>query len=148
MKDPIRLGDAVSQGRLTGGEARSTELRSGRWSEAGEGRIAFFFWLILAVLVVAAGVQWIPVRISADRYQDFLVETAEKRSHRPKNAIEKGLLEKAEELGLPVAKEDIDVSVSSKRIRLHVEYMVPINFMVYTYEWHKEHDVNREIFRF
>ena len=126
---------------------RKLSTRRG-WSEAGEGRLAFFFWLVLFAVIVAAAFQGIPARISVDRYQDFLLETAERKYNVGKVRIKKGVLARAQELKLPVTEDDIEVSVTSKRIRIYVEYTVPINFLVYTYEWHKVHNIDREIFRF
>jgi hypothetical protein len=123
-------------------------LKAPHRGEAGEGRLAFLFWLVIAGFLVTVSIQSIPVLISANRYQDYMIETAEKRWGIPKSRLEKELVERGQELELPVTKDDVQISVSSKRILIQVQYTVPIDFLVYTYQWHKVHEVNREIYRF
>lgn len=137
-----------SVGKREVAASRELSRSAASTSEAGEGRMSFLFWLLVIAAVIAFSVQYLPVRIASDRYQDFLVETAEKKNRLSKERLTKGLLERADELDLPLEKDGIEISVSSRRIRLRAEYTVPIDFLVYTWNWHKVHEVDREIFRF
>ena len=115
--------------------------------ESGEGRLKFIFWMLILGVVGLAGYEAIPARIRIARYEDELIKIAESAWRVPESKLRQRVLDRASELDLPVAKDDIDLDLASGRIRIHVEYTLVLELPFYTWEWERTHDVDRPVFR-
>jgi len=126
---------------------RSDRLRGFRRSEAGEGRIGCIIWSL--VLIVGGIIAWtaVPVQVRSSEFIDYMEDQAQFASQRSAETIKKRLLDKANDLQLPIGPKELTVSKESERIKMHVEYTVEVKFPFgFTYDWDFEHDVNRPIF--
>lgn len=126
---------------------RSTRSRA-RGLQRGEGMFGCILWAL--VLAVAVMIAWeaVPVKVASAKLYDFMEDTARFPGKRSEATIKKEILAQAKELDLPVEAEDVEVQKSKDRIKMKVEYTVPLEFPGYTYQWNFEHVVDRPIFIF
>ena len=118
-----------------------------RTAERGEGNLGCIMWLL--VLAVAVMISWkmIPVKMSNAELVDYMTEVAQFQSaQKTPEEIKKIILARAVELNIPLAKENITVEKGRDRIRMTVDYTMPVEFPGYTYNWHFRHELDRPIF--
>lgn len=116
--------------------------------ERGEGRLALVVWLAVLALVGMGVWEVVPAKLRVDRFQDFLVQAAERANNKSQSPrIQQMILDKAKEMDLPVSdKSQVAITLTSRRVQIRVEYTLPIELPFYTYEWKKVHDVDRQVF--
>jgi hypothetical protein len=114
--------------------------------ELGGARIGAVIWILVFVVLVVVSKEAIPVKIRTSQLEDFMVELAKFSTKEPDERLQRRILEKAAELQLPLAKEDVTVHKSNGRVRMHAQYDIPLVFPFYTYVWHFDHNVDRPIF--
>lgn len=115
--------------------------------EAGEGRLGCIVWSLLLVVVVVVAWQMVPVKIRTSELHDYMIDEANFAAQRSTEGLKKRVLDKANELQLPVGPKNLTVSKERERIRMHTEYTVVVEFPFgFTYDWDFEHDVDRPIF--
>lgn len=99
---------------------------------------------LLAILVLIAGVyfgmKFIPIRASAYQFDDTVREQVVYAGARRRNMgddeVMRNLMERADELGLPIAQRNVRITRRSKTIRIQVAYRVPVELPFdYTYQW-------------
>jgi len=117
-----------------------------RRSEAGDSKIGCILWALVVAVGVLIGWKMIPVKIATAELEDFMVEQAKWASGYPPEAIQKAIVQKAQELELPVDLKQVTVSKAGGRIRMRASYDVPLEFPGYTYDWHFDQDVDRPIY--
>jgi hypothetical protein len=118
-----------------------------RTAERGESNLGCIIWLVLLGLAVLISWKMIPVKVNSAELSDYMVEVAQFKSARtPPEDIKKLILVRASELGLPLTKENVTVVRTGDRVRMTVDYTVPVRFPGYTYNWHFRHELDRPIF--
>ena len=118
-----------------------------RSGERGEGNLGCIFWAVVMVLVAYVSWVMVPIKISTSQLSDFMEDQALVAAHRSPEAIEKSILRKAEELGLPLDKKNLKVEKRRDYIYMTAEYTVPVEFAGgFVYEWHFKHDISRPVF--
>jgi len=104
---------------------------------------------VVALIVVLIAIKVVPIMIHVgelDREISALADRANRREYNDER-IRRSILEKAEELDLPVdKKKGIDIKRTSNRIKVTVRYTIEIEFPGYTYVWNKEHYHDRPLF--
>ena len=119
-----------------------------RWNtQRGEGRVGCIFWT--AVLVIAVFLSWklIPVKVNNAEMVDYMTEVAQFQSaQKPPEELKKLIIARAGELGIPLTKENVTVIRNGDRIRMTMDYTVPVDLLVFTYNWHFHHELDRPIF--
>lgn len=109
-----------------------------RWSESG--RIGFKGILLIAffVAMIFAGFKITPVYINNFQLQSYIQEQNPfwLTQHATAEAIRNNIVAKAQDLGLPVAAEDVTVTSTAVRLIVTVDYHVPVDLKVYTVELH------------
>lgn len=112
----------------------------------GHGRIGCILWLI--ALILFSGIVWkaVPVRIRVAEFESFLEEQARYAARSDGDSIKKRVLARAQEMRIPLEKENLSVRKSAKNVRITCEYTIPLEFPGYTYHWHFEHIIDRQIF--
>ena len=118
------------------------------YGERGEGKLSFILWMVVLGLIAVAGWEAVPARVRIAKFEDFLISTAENAWRVPEAKLKERVLNKAAELELPITKDDVSVNVARGRIKILVEYTLPLELPFYTYEWHRTHDVDRPVYRF
>jgi len=117
-------------------------------AERGEGNLGCILWLAVLGLAVLIAVKMVPVKIASSQLYDYMEEQAKFAAQVPPENLAKGILVKAKELEIPLAKEDLHVERVGDNIRMRAVYTVPVEFPGYTYLWHFDHQVNRPIYIF
>jgi len=117
-----------------------------RETQHGGARIGTVIWLLVFVVLVVVSKEAIPVKIRTSQLEDFMVELAKFSTRESDEKLQIRILEKADELQLPVVKNDVSVRKAGGRIRMRAHYEIPLEFPFYTYVWRFEHNVDRPIF--
>ena len=126
--------------------ASAREARSFRTSERGDGKIGCTFWLLAALVVFMIGWKAVPVRMDASQLTDFMVEQAKFSERATPPQVQARLFRKAQELQMPIRKQDIVVRRTAGRIYMRIQYTVPLVFPLHTYVWDFDLLVERPIF--
>ena len=102
--------------------------------QRGEGRIGFLIALIVVGVAIFVGMKVIPVRITAYEFRDTLREEARYGAVRDDDAtVVKRILQKAEELEIPLSKKNLEVKRTTGEMIIRARYEQPIDLKVTTY---------------
>jgi hypothetical protein len=120
-------------------------MRSNR-RERGEGN----FGCLIGVIIMLAGIfiayKMIPVKIKAAELREVVQDEAKSAGTHNDDHIRAAIVAKAKEDGLPVTDENIQIERTTSEISVDVNYIVPIVFPGYTYNWHIQHYQKNPIF--
>jgi len=121
---------------------------SHRRAQFGEGRIGCILWA--ALLVFGGLIAWkaIPVKISTSELYDYMVEQAKWAGTTPPDTIKRRIIEKANELDLPVDAKNVLAQRFGDNIRMRAKFTVPLDFPGYVYYWDFDLQVDRPIYIF
>ena len=104
------------------------------------GRITFKAILSLAFLaaVIFASFKIIPVYVNDYQLHDYIQNQTPfwLTEHAATDAIRKNVLAKGQDLGLPLAADDVTVEANANRVSVHIDYHVPVDLKVYTLQLH------------
>jgi hypothetical protein len=118
-----------------------------RTAERGDSKLGCIVWLALLAIAVLISWKMIPVKVNSAELADYMVEVAQFQSARkPPEELKAMILARASELNIPLDKQNVTVVRTGDRIRMSVEYTVPVDFPGYTYNWHFRHELDRPIF--
>lgn len=124
---------------------------SRRVGERGEGNLGCILWAAALGLAILIAVKMVPIKIASSQLYDFMEQQAQFASGASPEAIAKSIVDKAKELDLPVVKEDVHVEKIGgmvPKIRMRAVFTVPVEFPGYTYMWHFDHQLDRDIYIF
>jgi hypothetical protein len=114
----------------------------------GAGNIGCLIWLV--VLVAVGHVLWkvVPVKIRTSTFYDVMQEQASFGSIKSTQAIEYEVLRRAEELRIPVTRENLKVVRSRESVTVEAHYELTIEFFggAYKYVWKLNPVVTRPTF--
>ncbi len=116
--------------------------------QRGESKLGCVVGLIIFGAAVWVAIQTFPVVINTGELQSEIQSQAE-RAGLPRHTedyIRGRIVDKAEELHLPVTPDMVQIKRRKRDITIHLEYTVELDYGFYTYRWHKVHDVMRETF--
>lgn len=106
--------------------------------EKGSGRLGVVIWLGILGAAVFAAVQIIPAKVAVYEFHDF-IETEGRfmaTSSRFEAAkLHESIVEKAEELDLPLDPEKVSIKRSGKHVKVRVQHSVDVDLAVYTWVW-------------
>jgi hypothetical protein len=116
--------------------------------ERGEGQFGCLVGLVVVLAVGLISYKMIPVKIKAADLRDTMIDEAKSAGQHSDKHIRKTIMQKAEELELPLDDEGISIKRSGNNttIQVDVEYTVPIEFPGFTYEWNFHHSTENPIF--
>ena len=118
-----------------------------RIAERGDSKLGCIVWSAVFALAILIAWKMIPVKVNSAEMADYMVEVAQFHSARkPPEELRAMILVRASELNIPLAKANVTVVRTGDRIRMTVEYTIPVDFPGYTYNWHFRHEVDRPIF--
>src|SRR5438067_13754382 len=121
-------------------------MRSRR-TMAGTGRVGCVIWLTVLAIGVFIAFKIVPVKIKTSTFYDAMQEQAQFGSIKGDGSIQAELYRKAQELQLPLKKEDIGVRRDMSYVYVEVHYQLPVEFPIYgTYVWHEDDKVQRPLF--
>ncbi|HSG39224.1 MAG TPA: hypothetical protein VLE27_06270 [Thermoanaerobaculia bacterium] len=89
----------------------------------------------------------VPIKIQSTELYDYMDELAKFSAARtPPPELEKMIMDRAEQLDIPLEKRNIEVKRNGDRIFMQIEYTIPVEFPGYTYQWHFRQKLDRTIF--
>ena len=118
--------------------------------QRGDVPIGCLVGMVVTLVVVLIAIKVTPWVINVgelDKEISVLADRANRREYKDPRILA-DILQKAEALDLPVTKKDVTIKRTSKRIKITVEYDLPIQFPGYTYVWHKKHYHDRQLIKF
>jgi hypothetical protein len=119
-----------------------------RGPSRGAGNIGCLLWL---VVVVAVGhVLWkvVPVKIRTSEFYDVMQEQASFGSIKSEQQIQYEILRRAQELQIPVTKENLKIIRARESLTVEAHYTIPIELFggAYKYVWRFDPVVTRPTF--
>jgi hypothetical protein len=114
-----------------------------RGTDAGRGHAKAFFSLLVLFFVAYASVKTIPYYI-----QNYLQEQTPfwLIQHASSDAVRDKVLAKAQDLNLPISKEQVQVESNAARVVVSIDYTVPIDLKIFTLRLHfTPHSENRAL---
>ena len=117
-------------------------------STRGAANVGCIVWLIILGLVGYVLYKVVPVKIATSEFFDTMQEQASFGSIKDPKFIEYEILKKAEELQLPVKKENLKITKMRDAIKVEAHYEITIDFFsgVYKYVWKFDPVVIRPLF--
>jgi hypothetical protein len=119
-----------------------------RRAARGAGNIGCVLWLI--VLVAVGHVLWkvVPVKIRSSEFYDVMQEQASFGSIKSVHQIQYEILRRAQELKIPVTKENLKIVRERQAVTVEAHYTITIEFFggAYTYVWKFDPVVTRPTF--
>jgi cell division protein FtsL len=107
------------------------------------GRITFKAILSLAFIaaVIFAAIKTIPVYVNDYQLHDYIQSQTPfwLTQHASADAIRDNILAKAQDLGLPLAAEQVKVEANANRVGVDIDYTVPVDLKIYTLPLHFTH---------
>ncbi|MGZ7030871.1 MAG: hypothetical protein ACXVIJ_02775 [Thermoanaerobaculia bacterium] len=114
--------------------------------ESGEGQLGCLFGVALLLLAVFVAWKVIPVKVRAADLRQAVVDEAKSAGTHNDEQIMKYILAKAADQDLPVTEDNVKISRRQNDITIDVNYVMPIEFPGYTYNWHINHHAENPIF--
>ena len=119
-----------------------------RRAARGAGNLGCIIWLV--VLAAVGHVLWkvVPVKIRTSTFYDVMQEQAAFGSIKSPQAIEYEILRRADELRIPVTKQNLKVVKTAQALTVEAHYEIPIEFFggAYKYVWKFDPIVTRPTF--
>jgi len=105
------------------------------WSaQRGEGKIGFLIAIIVIGIAIFVSAKIIPVRISAYEFKDFIREQARYAAiHRKDAEIVERIMEKAQDLEIPLSAKNLDVRRTRTEVIITANYEQPVDLKFHTY---------------
>ncbi len=114
--------------------------------ERGEGQLGCLVGLIVLAIGVFIAWKMIPVKVKAADLRQEVVDDAKSAGMMNDDKIRASILNKARENNLPVTEDNIKIRREHSAISITVDYIVPVEFPGYTYQWHIHHEAQNPIF--
>lgn len=121
-------------------------MRRSNRREAGEGNFGCIVGLVILVIAVMIAYKVIPVKANMADLRQVCIDEGKSAGQHNDSVIMKRILEKAQEVNLPVTEDNITINRENSNITIDVDYTVPVKFPGYTYQWHEHHHVENPIF--
>ena len=116
--------------------------------QRGEGKFGCMVWIAIFAAICLFGWKTLPVKTNSSRLKDFMVEQSKFAKGIDRQRITTRILNRANELDLPVTRKNIDVRKTGSNIEMRCKFTVPIEFPFYTWDWDFDLFVERGIFYF
>jgi hypothetical protein len=114
--------------------------------ERGEGSFGCLVGVILLAIALFIAYKMIPVKVKNAELRQVVTDEAKSAGTHKDGQIMATILAKAEEDKLPVTEDDVKISRAANEITVDVEYVVPVEFPGFVYQWHFHHHAQNPIF--
>ncbi len=123
-------------------------MRMRKWlsSERGESRLGCVIWTIVLAAGILISVRVIPIKIATIELKDKMEDAAQLMPRGTVRQYQTFILQRAQELNLPVTKKEIKVKKYPNRVVMDVSFTVPLDLLITTYNWDISLHVDRDIF--
>jgi hypothetical protein len=114
----------------------------------GAANVGCIIWLVILALVGYVLYKVVPVKVASAEFFDTMQEQASFGSIKDPKFIEYEILKKAEDLQLPIKKEQLKITKYRETIKVEAHYEVTIEFFggSYKYVWKFDPVVIRPLF--
>lgn len=114
----------------------------------GGANIGCIVWLVVLGVVAYLLYKVVPVKIATSEFYDAMQEQASFGSIKDTKFIEFEILRKADELKLPIKKDNLKITKSREAITVEAHYEITIDFFngAYKYVWKFDPVVMRPLF--
>jgi uncharacterized protein (UPF0333 family) len=119
-----------------------------RLMDTGAGRIKAILSILFLIIVIFVGVKVIPVYVNDYELDDYVRQQTPfwLTQRASPDAILKNVLDKAQDLGLPVTADNVKVRAPGSLVNVTLDYTVPVDLLVATLPLHFSHSSeNRQI---
>lgn len=109
-----------------------------RLSDSGASRIKTVISILFLIFVIYAGIKIIPIYVNNYELDDYIREQTPywlTQRARPE-FIQKSILDKAQDLGLPITADQVKVEAPGSIVTVNIDYTVPVDLIVYTLQLH------------
>ncbi len=116
-----------------------TQLRATvQQSESGRGCLGLIITLLVLGAVAFVAVQAVPVYVHNFELEQSARDLAEQvaANRIPLDAVTSAITDRAADLDLPVAFQDVSAAIDGGMVRVRIQYTVPIDLKVYTWPLH------------
>lgn len=111
-----------------------------RCVDSGVGRIKGIITIaLIAGMIYVGGFKILPVWVHAYQLQDYLRDIVFEAMSGKRTTVEtirKNILDRAQELELPVKPDDVKVDLTMQKIVINLDYRVPVELGFYTLNLH------------
>lgn len=115
--------------------------------QRGEGRLGLLIALAVVGAAAFALVKYVPVRVTAYEFRDFMEQECRTAAVRPNDTkIVERILNKAEELEIPLDKKNLMVKRTQSEMVISARYEQPIDFKVKQYVYVFDHKYKAPLF--
>ncbi len=110
-------------------------------SESGKITLKTILSLAFLAALIFVGFKTIPVYINDYQLNDWVQNQTPfwQTQHATEETIRKTIIAKAQDLGLPLAAEDMKVEATANKVSVNLDYHVPVDLKVYTLQLHFTH---------
>lgn len=103
-------------------------------NQRGEGRIGLIITLVIIAIAIFLAVKYVPAKITAYEFGDFIEKECRfAATRRDDSQIVVRIMDKAEELDIPLKKKDLVVRRTKAEMIIKASYEQPLDFKVTTY---------------
>lgn len=117
-----------------------------RGRQRGEGQMGCLVGLVFLLIAIFVAYKMVPVKVKAAELRRTVVDESKSAGTHNDDRIRKAILKTATDEKLPVTEDNIKIARSSSEIDVTVEYVVPVVFPGYTYQWKFRHYTTNPIF--
>jgi hypothetical protein len=107
-------------------------------SQRGEGKLKAIVFTLVALMGIYLAFKFVPPYVSEYQLQDKMQEQARFGivNRYSEEQVRDNVFKVAQDLELPIKREDIKVSVSLQTVKIALEYTVPVEMFFYSTELH------------
>lgn len=99
----------------------------------GEGKLGFFIAIIVVAAAIFAGSKFVPVYVASYDLKDTLRREVQGASLKNDKQIVATILEKSEELKLPVGPKNIEAKRTNAKFTLRIHFQKELDLALFTY---------------
>ncbi len=114
--------------------------------ERGEGQLGCIIGLIIMAAAIYAAFKLVPVKVAAADLRRTIVDEARSAGGSQDDRIRASIMSKAEILNIPLDTKDLEITRQRGTIRIEAEYVVPVEFPGYTFNWKHKHTAENPLF--
>jgi hypothetical protein len=117
--------------------------------EKGEGRAKLIITIIVVAFIGFCLYQFVSARIKVYAFKDSIVQEVKNIAPQPRvtgDYLKDRVFELSEEkLGFRLKEEEVQTNLDSQKIEVKVDYIMPVKFPFYTWEWKQviDHEFRR-----
>lgn len=101
----------------------------------GEGKLGFLIAIIVVAAAIFAGSKFVPVYVAAYDLKDTLRREVQGASMKNDKQIVATILEKAQELKLPIGPKNVEVKRTNAKFTLRVHFTKDLDLALFTYTY-------------